>query len=203
MNWLAHVFLSEQQIDHQLGNFLADFLKHKPWLDASSEFRAGLQMHMNIDSYTDSHPLFLTSKSRFGKQGHLKGVVVDLTYDLLLTKHWNTYSNIELNDFLDNFYRNAIKASEGFPDHAKGFVRQLIHADHLRHYQSLDHLQQTFKRVDKRLSERVLKKECTSDYLPTVTAQLKKMEQDFLGFFPDLLDHVRSRSNQDNLNHWR
>ena len=27
MNWLAHIFLSENKIDFQLGNFLADQLK--------------------------------------------------------------------------------------------------------------------------------------------------------------------------------
>jgi acyl carrier protein phosphodiesterase len=29
MNWLAHVFLSEENVDFQIGNFLADPMKGK------------------------------------------------------------------------------------------------------------------------------------------------------------------------------
>ena len=35
MNWLAHVFLSENNIEHQLGNLLADPLKGRAWEEAT------------------------------------------------------------------------------------------------------------------------------------------------------------------------
>ncbi len=35
MNWLAHIFLSENHIEHQLGNLLTDPLKGKAWEGAS------------------------------------------------------------------------------------------------------------------------------------------------------------------------
>jgi len=39
MNWLAHVFLSENHIEHQLGNLLTDPLKDKAWEGASDSFQ--------------------------------------------------------------------------------------------------------------------------------------------------------------------
>ena len=44
MNWLAHVFLSEQKIDFQIGNFLADPLKGRLWDDASSDMKNGMRI---------------------------------------------------------------------------------------------------------------------------------------------------------------
>lgn len=42
MNWLAHVFLSEQNIDFQIGNFLADPLKGRLWEDATIDMKKGM-----------------------------------------------------------------------------------------------------------------------------------------------------------------
>jgi hypothetical protein len=48
------------------------------------------------------------------------------------------------------------------------FFERLIQVDHLRQYHNLDDLEGTFKRVDKRLSGNVLKRESTLDYLPLI-----------------------------------
>ena len=102
MNWLAHVFLSEEKIDFQIGNYLADPLKGKLWEDASIEMKKGVEIHKIIDAYTDSHHSFLTSKSRLRKKGLLKPVIIDLTYDYLLTKNWNIFSTIPCKCFFRN-----------------------------------------------------------------------------------------------------
>ena len=52
MNWLAHVFLSEDHIEHQLGNLLTDPLKAKPWEGASDKVRHGIETHKRIDAFT-------------------------------------------------------------------------------------------------------------------------------------------------------
>ena len=55
MNWLAHIFLSENHIEHQLGNLLTDPLKGKVWEGAGERIRRGIMMHMHIDTFTDAH----------------------------------------------------------------------------------------------------------------------------------------------------
>ena len=109
MNWLAHVFLSEQKIDFQIGNFLADPLKGKLWDSASADMQKGVDIHKIIDSYTDSHKVVSTSKSRLREKGLLKPVIVDLTYDYLLTKNWNMFSSTPIKEFLESFNREAKK----------------------------------------------------------------------------------------------
>ena len=64
MNWLAHIFLSEQKIDFQIGNFIADPYKARPWENASEELIKGMNTHKLIDSYSDSHEMFKQSKKK-------------------------------------------------------------------------------------------------------------------------------------------
>ena len=87
MNWLAHIFLSEQNIDFQIGNYLADPLKGRVWEQASPNLKNGMHVHKIIDSYTDAHREFKRSKLRLGEKGLLKPIIIDLTYDYLLTKN--------------------------------------------------------------------------------------------------------------------
>ncbi len=86
MNWLAHLFLSEQNVDFQMGNILADPLKGKLWSDASVELGKGMSVHKIIDAYTDSHKTVAKSKASLRKKGLLKAVIIDLTHDYFLTK---------------------------------------------------------------------------------------------------------------------
>lgn len=46
------------------------------------------------------------------------------------------------------------------------------------------------RKVDLRLSERVLNKERATDYFDDVLREYNALEQDFLEFFPELQGHV-------------
>lgn len=72
MNWLAHVFLSELDVDFQMGNFLADPLKGKVWENATLQIKKGMDTHKIIDSYTDSHEITSLSKRRLRERGFIK-----------------------------------------------------------------------------------------------------------------------------------
>lgn len=203
MNWLAHIFLSEHNIDFQIGNYLADPLKAKPWESANKDIIKAMEIHKLIDSYTDNHPTFKQSKNRLGNTGLLKAVVIDLTYDYLLTKNWHKYSNITLDKFLDEFYINAIANMHTLPDEAKQKLKSLIEFDLLNKYKSLEDLNQSFKRVDKRISLRVLKRDNVSRYYEIVCKNIDKIEEDFLLFFPQLCNKVRKNVNNNKLMHWK
>ncbi len=203
MNWLAHIFLSEQNIDFQIGNYLADPLKGKAWNNANDNIKNGMKIHKLIDSYTDNHPIFKQSKNRLSKGGLLKAVVIDLTYDYLLTKNWTKYSEILIDDFLNDFYNNANTNMHTLPNDAKQKLERLIEFDLLNKYQSLEHLNESFKRVDKRLSSRLLKRDNVSRYYDLVCDNIDDIEDDFLLFFPQLCNKVRENVNSYELKHWK
>ena len=203
MNWLAHVFLSEQKIDFQIGNFLADPLKGKLWDSASADMQKGVDIHKIIDSYTDSHKVVSISKARLREKGLLKPVIVDLTYDYLLTKNWNMFSSIPIKEFLESFNREAKKRSNDLPTHASELVANLADEDRLNKYHDLNQLKKAFERIDTRLSKKLLLRESAVGYFDIVNEKINDLESDFLIFFPDLCSFLKKDLNQNNLNHWR
>ena len=202
MNWLAHVFLSENHIEHQLGNLLADPLKGRAWSEATELFQAGLETHKRIDTFTDAHPLFRQSKRRLIGKKYLKGVVIDLVYDHLLTVHWEKYASCDFAQFTSNFRTQAQTQIEEYPPKAHEIITRVVEIKLLSSYADLDGLEEGFKRIDKRLSERVLAKESAFSYLPIVAEEMRSIERDFLEFFPELMAHVKEELDVGSLNHW-
>ncbi len=201
MNWLAHILLSELNINFQIGNYLADPLKGRVWDEANIDIKKGMELHKLIDSYTDNHSIFIQSKKRLGDKGLLKSVVIDLTYDYLLTKNWDIFCSIPIDIFLQNFYIQANQQLQYLP-HEVGFhLQKLIKYDILNKYRDLEQLKKSFIRVDKRLSSRLLKRDQASSYFERVSYHIKDIEDDFLIFFPELCEMVQVRVENTKLVH--
>lgn len=195
MNWLAHVFLSEPSIHEQLGNLLTDPLKGRAWEGMESETRFGMSVHLQIDSFTDTHEIFLRSCRRLGNTGRLRGVVVDLVYDHMLSCHWHHFSDELLAEFLIRFYERAVEAAEHYPDVARGFVNTLIKSNRLGRYGTLEGVDNSMTWIDRRLSSRVTAREKTKDYLKLIEIEYAGLSADFMEFFPNLQEHVFSIQN--------
>ncbi|MDH5181492.1 MAG: acyl carrier protein phosphodiesterase [Gammaproteobacteria bacterium] len=202
MNWLAHIFISKDHIDYQLGNLLADPLKGRSWQGAAVQFQDGLKMHGSIDAFTDAHALVARSKARLGEKGYLKGVVIDLAYDYLLLKNWDSYARVGVEPFIHRFYRDAESAIQCYPDHARHFVSRVIHSNYLTSYGSFAGLAAALQRIDYRLSARVLARESAQDYLPALRKEMTGIEADFKRFFPDLIDHFKRNAGPSQGMHW-
>ncbi|WP_072682650.1 ACP phosphodiesterase [Arcobacter sp. LA11] len=203
MNWLAHIFLSEQNIDFQIGNYLADPLKGRVWEDATIHLKNGVATHKSIDSFTDSHLIVSKSKARLREKGLLKSIIIDITYDYFLTKNWNTFSNISFEKFTHDFYTQANQRLDFLPDNAKESVNRLIKFNILNKYQTIEHLEKAFERFDKRLSKKLASRDTASSYFEAVEKNIIELEKDFMIFFPELCKHVRKNIDNDKIKHWR
>lgn len=203
MNWLAHIFLSEQSIDFQIGNYLHDPLKGKIWDGASEDLKNGMNTHMIIDLYTDSHTIFSQSKNRLRDTGLLKSIVIDITYDYFLTKNWNKYCNIPIEEFIQAFYNEATKRLDHMPINAREPLNRLIKFNVLNKYQNIEDLKKTFERFDKRLSKRLLSRDSTSSYFDVVCKNIDFLENDFLIFFPQLCNKIKGKLDSEKIKHWR
>ena len=109
MNFLAHLYLSGNNKEVILGNFIADAVKGKELNRYKEQVQVGIRLHRAIDTYTDKHPVVEKSKERLrGKYHKYAGVIVDMFYDHFLAANWNEYSNEPLNKFTSNAYRILI-----------------------------------------------------------------------------------------------
>ena len=191
MNWLAHIFLSENNIDFQIGNFLADPLKGKIWDGASDDIQKGMLTHSIIDSFTDTHEITSLSKSRLRKKGLLKPVIIDILYDYFLTKNWENFCNQPRLEFIKNFNKNALKKLCTLPTNAKEALINLLRQERLIKYESLNQVKEAFKRIDQRLSDKLHSRDSAVSYFPKIREIEDELEKDFLMFFPLLCSHIK------------
>jgi len=77
MNFLGHFYLSQDDPELIVGNFIADYVKGKKYQDYPSGISKGIMMHRNIDHFTDSHHLVRNGRKRlFDKYRHYSGVII-------------------------------------------------------------------------------------------------------------------------------
>src|SRR4051812_17048427 len=93
MNWLAHLLLSEKTPAFWLGNLLPDLVSATVLRSLPPEFQPGIRRHLQIDAFTDSHPLFRQSILRldpdFRRYG---GIIIDILYDHFLASEWERFA---------------------------------------------------------------------------------------------------------------
>jgi len=203
MNWLAHVLLSEDHIEHQLGNLLTDPLKAKAWQGASVRIHEGIKTHLVIDAFTDSHALVSQSKAILTPRGHLKGVVLDVLYDHFLSLHWERFCHIPRETFLDNFRFHAIESIEHYPQKAKSVIQRVVMNKQLESYAHMDGVVDAFRRIDMRLSQRAKSKDNCERYLPLIAEHKEALEAHFLHFFPQLLTETSKHCHAQSILHWK
>ena len=126
MNFLAHIYLSGEDNYIKFGNFIADWVKGKKYEAFPEKIKKGILLHREIDSFTDSHPIFreTTKKLRPFYKKHA-GIVADILYDHFLASNWTEYSNVPLNRYAKDFYVILIKNYKYITSKAKRILPAL------------------------------------------------------------------------------
>ena len=107
MNFLAHIYLSGENKLVTIGNFVGDGVRGNKFKNYPKDVQIGIQLHREIDTFTDAHPIFRQSTKRLHKgYGHYSGVIVDIFYDHFLAKNWKVYSDVPLADYIQEFYKS-------------------------------------------------------------------------------------------------
>lgn len=138
MNYLAHLFLSGNDEQIMVGNFIGDYVKGKDLERFPGNIRKGIEMHRQIDVFTDSHPRFREAKSYFRTEfGLYSGIVIDFLYDHFLAKNWNEYSDFTLRTFAKLSHAVLLKNFRFLPARVQGFLPFLIQNRRLESYASV------------------------------------------------------------------
>jgi acyl carrier protein phosphodiesterase len=105
MNFLAHLYLSGDDDLIKIGNFMADGIRGKEYLNYPEQVQKGILLHRAIDNFTDNHAIFRVGKHRLhDKYHHYSGVLMDMYYDHFLAKNWNEYHHLSLENYSNAFY---------------------------------------------------------------------------------------------------
>lgn len=151
MNYLAHLFLSCQDDDLVIGNFIADSIKNKEISSFSTSIQQGIYLHRQIDSFTDKHPIVKRGTQRLHVHHHKYApVVMDIYFDNLLAHNWKRYSDESISDFAQRMYRILTERQLDLPLKMQKYVPNMIANDWLQKYGTFEGLQYTFERMDRR-----------------------------------------------------
>jgi len=136
MNYLAHIYLSYNQPELQIGNFIADSVKGQDHTNYSENIQKGILLHRKIDSFTDKHHLVKNCKRKFSFYGHYSGVITDIIFDHFLAKNWVTYHDISLDIFTNDFYHLLQKNKNILPPRVQQFFPVMKHHNWLFKYKT-------------------------------------------------------------------
>jgi acyl carrier protein phosphodiesterase len=194
MNWLAHIFLAEPTVESRLGNLLGDLVKGAARKDLNIELQQGIACHTAIDCFTDRHAIVAQSKVRITPpQRRFAAVIIDVLYDHLLIKNWNTYSEISLDDFIDEVYASFGEYS-AIPMTTKDQIDRMIRDDLLRSYRDLAGVEAALERISRRLEWRMGRTFTLELAMPDIIEHYPALDRDFQTFFPELQAYVKDIS---------
>lgn len=149
MNFLAHIYLSNDDPELSIGNFIADHVKGSDFKTYPPQISKGIQLHRAIDTFTDQHPVFRQSKHRLHEvYGHYSGVLTDMFYDHFLANLWKNYHPKPLADFVEDFYNLIQTTPVEIPDKTKRMVPHMVKGNWLCAYETVEGLANILTQMD-------------------------------------------------------
>ncbi|HEY9005947.1 acyl carrier protein phosphodiesterase [Ohtaekwangia sp.] len=188
MNFLAHLYLSGDDPEVMVGNFMGDFVKGRNLLQQfNTTVVKGIELHRTIDEFTDKHPIVKQSKDRLRTTyRHYAGVIVDVFYDHYLAKYWDQYHTALLPDFAEYAYNTIEGYDPILPDNLKRMLPYMIRGNWLVHYAQVEGIQRALTGMARRTPYESRMDEAAGD--------LRKYYADFKAefelFFPQLKQHA-------------
>jgi acyl carrier protein phosphodiesterase len=190
LNYLAHSFLSYQNTDLIIGNFIADSIQGNRFDGLTSNIIKGITLHRKIDVFTDTHPIFLTSKYRFRKDfDKYSGVLTDVFYDHFLAKNFSHYSSLSLQAHADYIYDLLKNNHHYLPEPAKRFYSYMIERNVLFHYSTLAGIETVLTH----LSDRIRNRFELQLAVPILQNDYEEIEEEFFIFFDDLMAFCKNQ----------
>lgn len=182
MNFLGHLYFSNNDYDLMIANLFGDSVKGKKYLNYSDKIQEGILLHRKIDSYIDNHPSVKELRlNLYMDLPKVAGIAIDLYFDHLLAIHWEQYHEKPFEIFLEEFYNyRSIFEGELGTDFSV-FMDRLRTYRWINHYPTQYGLDKVCMGVSKRISfDNLLHK------APIVYAKRKKeIEAVFFQFMED------------------
>jgi acyl carrier protein phosphodiesterase len=190
LNFLAHFHLAWP--DHGLvaGGLEGDYYKGPLRGDLSQALERGVRLHRAIDAFTDDHPTVRQLRRDFPPTlRRYAGILIDLSFDHFLSKHWQLYSEMPLTQFTAAVYRVLQSEHAQLSADSRIMLERLVQHDILGLYRDWEAIPASAARIGQRFRR--------GNPLAGVERQLDAvrdvMERGFLTFYPELRDFCASQ----------
>ena len=190
MNFLAHIYLSNENEHIKIGNFIADAIKGNNYKHLPEEIQKGIILHREIDSFTDANEIVRKSKRRLHERyRHYDGVIIDILYDHYLAKNWANYSQTALKEYTQDFYIILTNNYDLLPEKTKHLMPYMIQDDWLYNYSNLDGIERVLQGMNRRTKNKSQMHLAIEDLKINYTS----FENDFEEFFKQLINFTNKK----------
>ena len=195
MNYLAHFYLSDYNENLIIGNYIADDVKGKAYLNYPKEIQKGILLHRQIDDFTDSHEIVLNSKNLIRHhQKKYTPVVMDVFYDYFLAKNWKHHSQDELKAYTAFVYKTLFKNLTHIPLKSRIRLSFMAKSNWLYNYRDIDGINKALTGLSKRTNY----ENNMSQAHIILKEEEEKLSVDFNRFFPELKNFVSNEIKKGN-----
>ena len=190
MNFLAHLYLSQNDTNIMIGNFIADHIRGNNYEGFSKEIQQGIFLHREIDTFTDAHEIVRKSKRRLhARYRHYDGVIIDIFYDYFLAKNWSDYSAIPLDVYTDSVNKLFLDKSPELPLKSQQFIKYMVEYNILYNYQ----FKAGIEKVLNGMNQRTKGKSQMNLAIEDLDILETELQEDFTLFFKDLIAHTNQK----------
>lgn len=190
MNYLAHIYLSGDNEEVVVGNFMGDYVKGQDLNNYPKAIKKGLILHRNIDTYTDTHQIVRKCKKCFiQKYRKYAGILIDIIFDHFLTQHWNKFNPEPLDIFVIKVNNILMSYYDIFPERVQFFIPSFIKNNWIKTYSKVEGIDLVLRRMSNRTT---LPNE-TDWAMEQFRKNYKILGQQFMRYFPDIISYVKEK----------
>ncbi len=189
MNYLAHIYLSGDDEDLLIGNFMADGIKGSRFKEYPGPIARGILLHRFIDDFTDHHPICTETKVLLRPKYHkLSPIVSDIIYDHFLAKLWLNYHETSLRQYVDSFYATIDKRWDDLTPRIQQMMPYMKKYDWLYNYQFKEGMQEVLMGMSRRVRTGEILREGWDD----LERYYDQFQDQFERFFVELQGSVQN-----------
>ena len=190
MNFLAHIYLSFGDDEITIGNFIADSIRGNKYDHLPERIQKGISLHLEIDTFTDSHAIPKISSKRLHKNySHYSRVIVDIFYDHFLAKNWSRYSDIPLDIFVENFYDLLEDNYQILPVGVQRMMPYMIADNWIYNYSKMEGIAKVLNGMNRRTKNKSKMNFAILD----LEEHYDKFEKEFTSFFEELITFSKQK----------
>jgi len=199
MNYLAHLYLSDDAPLAVVGNLMSDFIKGRDRLyHMPVDLQRGIMLHRFVDSYTDHHPVVHQCIRRISaKWGWYSGIIIDVYFDHLLAREWGRYSIVPLREYCDLTHHILRDYWDQLDDDMREMASRLIANDRLMSYYELQGIEEALRSISQLLAVRMPRHPIQlHEAIPDLIEHHDGLQHEFNDFFPQLIEFATQKNRE-------
>jgi acyl carrier protein phosphodiesterase len=153
MNFLGHLYFSNNNIELMYANLYGDHIKGRNLGHLPNVVQKGIELHRSIDNYIDHHPKVIELMHQlYPELPKVTGIAIDLFFDYLLAKNWDNYHSHPFEIFLHEFYSYEPIYWNDYSNEYKEFIVKMRTFKWMNYYKEFEGLKKSCEGVSARLS---------------------------------------------------